>query len=59
MRRGHIKESRKCRYSGLGEGDHRGEGAVIVQKGERERTTQENAQEEQFPKAIGLENERG
>ena len=41
-----------------GEMDHqcfRGEGAVVVEKDKREKRTHG----EQFPKAIGLENERG
>ena len=44
-----------------GEMDHRccrGEEAVVLEKGERKRSTQGNTKGECFPKAIGLENKR-
>ena len=40
-----------------GEMDHecsRGEGAMVVEKGKREESTQENAQGGHFSKAIGI-----
>ena len=36
----------------------KGEGAVVVEKDERQKSTQGNTQEGCFPKAIGLESER-
>ena len=45
-----------------GEIDHAyggGEGAQVTEKGERKGSTQENAQGEYFPKAIGWENKKG
>ena len=36
-----------------------GEGVKVLEKGERERRTQENTQEEHYPKAIFWEDERG
>ena len=36
----------------------RGEGAMVTEKGERERSTQGNAQREHYSKATDLKNER-
>ena len=36
-----------------------GEGAMVAEKGKRERSTQGNAQGECFHKATGLEDKRG
>ena len=37
----------------------RGKGAMVTENSESDKNTEKNAQGEHFPKAIGLENDRG